>query len=237
MVSHRRLRLIVLLAGGLIVAGCKDTKVTSYRVPKDADSNAQAAPLHSQTPAASTNDLPTESHPLPLTNLPADAALPPGHPAIEGMPAPADAGAAMSATAVPTTADLTLVWTAPAGWTQKQASAMRKGSYAVSGPEGAGDISITAFPGDVGGDLANVNRWRGQLGLPPVQDAARALQPLEANGLHMMVFEGVNEGRRMIGVIIPQSGATWFFKFTGPDALVAREKPTFLSFLQTVKAP
>jgi hypothetical protein len=41
----------------------------------------------------------------------------------------------------------------------------------------------------------------------------------------------------MIGVIVPQSGATWFLKLTGPDALVAREKPIFIDFLKTVRAP
>jgi hypothetical protein len=114
---------------------------------------------------------------------------------------------------------------------------MRKGSYSVSGPEGAADLSITAFPGDVGGDLANVNRWRGQLQLPPVPDLTGALQPLEANGFRILVFDGANGGTRMLGAIVPRAGETWFFKLTGPDALVAREKPAFLDFLKTVKAP
>jgi hypothetical protein len=143
----------------------------------------------------------------------------------------------MASAPVPTTANQRLGWTAPAGWTPKNASAMRKGSYTVSGPEGEGDVSITAFQGEVGGDLANVNRWRGQLQLPPVPDLTGALQPFEANGLHMLVFEGANQGARMIGVIVPRSGEKWFFKFTGPDALVAREKPAFLDFLKTVRAP
>ena len=237
MAAHSRPSLISLLAAGLLLAGCKDTKITSYRVAKESDSNAGAAPLAAPAAAANTNDLPPDARGLPASGPMADGALPPGHPPIEGMPAPGDAGTAMAATPVPTAANQTLTWTAPDGWTPKKASAMRRGSYAVGGPEGAGDISITAFPGDVGGDLANVNRWRGQLQLPPVPDVTGALQPLEANGLHMLVFEGANQGVRMIGVIVPQSGATWFFKFTGPDALVAHEKPAFLDFLKTVRAP
>jgi len=53
----------------------------------------------------------------------------------------------------------------------------------------------------------------------------------------MLVFEGANGGSRMIGVIVPHAGATWFFKFTGPDSLVAREKPAFLGFLRTIRTP
>jgi hypothetical protein len=33
----------------------------------------------------------------------------------------------------------------------------------------------------------------------------------------------------------PYQDAMWFFKLTGPDAVVARAKPAFLDFLQTVK--
>jgi hypothetical protein len=178
---------------------------------------------------ANTNDLPPGARGLP------GGALPPGHPAIGDTGLPAGTGMASIPVAVAT--GQALVWTAPPSWTPTAGSAMRKGSYAVSGPEGQGDLSITAFPGDVGGDLANVNRWRDQLELPPVADVGEAAQPLDANGLHLLVFDGANGGRRILGAIVPRPGETWFFKLTGPDALVARTKPAFLDFLRTVKAP
>jgi hypothetical protein len=232
MAVNCRICVILLLAAGFLLASCKDAKISSYRVPKDSDSNAKPPVPAASAPAADSNG--------PAGNAggePSGATLPPGHPAIGEMPPAGDAGSAMASTPVPTDTEKSLVWTAPAGWTAKKASAMRRGSYAISGAEGAGDVSITAFPGDVGGNLANVNRWRGQLQLPPVDDLAGVLQPFDANGLHMLIFEGANQGSRMIGVIVPQSGATWFFKLTGPDALVAREKPGFLEFLKTVRAP
>ena len=238
MAAHCRIRLIPLLTAGLLFASCKDTKISSYRVPKESDSNAGSTPPAASVPTTSTNEPASDARGQPASGLTADSTLPPGHPNIEGMPPVGDArAAAMASTPVPTAADQPLVWTAPAGWTAKNGSSVRRGSYAVSGAEGAGDVSITAFPGDVGGNLANVNRWRGQLQLPPVGDLTGALQPLDANGLHMLIFEGANQGARMIGVIVPQAGATWFFKFTGPDALVAREKPVFLDFLKTIRAP
>lgn len=233
MALHRRPTLILLVAAALLLASCKETKITSYRVPKEPASNAESA---TAAPAAGASETPSGAQAPSSAVPPSDAALPPGHPAIGGLPVPADAGSAMASMPVQTAASEPLVWTAPAAWTVKKGSAMRKGSYAVGGAEGTGDISITAFPGDVGGNLANVNRWLGQLQLPPVSDAGAALHPMDANGLSMLVFEGANQGTRMIGVIVPQSGATWFFKFTGPDALVAREKPAFLDFLKTVRA-
>ncbi len=143
----------------------------------------------------------------------------------------------MASTPVATAGGQALVWTAPPEWKPKPGSAMRKGSYAIAGPEGTADLGITAFPGDVGGNLANVNRWRGQLGLPPVDSLDGAVEPLNVNGLAMLVFDGANDGNRMIGAIVPRPDETWFFKLTGPDALVARTKPAFIEFLKTVKAP
>jgi hypothetical protein len=158
-------------------------------------------------------------------------------------PAPAPAAAASGGLQVASTESGGLTWTAPVEWKAKPGSAMRKGSYSV-GPDGGAqaDLAITAFPGDVGGDLANVNRWLGQLGRPAIAEAqlGATLTALPAAALDMKVVDlagGTPEAPlRMLGAIVPHAGATWFFKLTGPDALVAREKPAFLSFLQTVQA-
>lgn len=200
-----------LLIAVITLPGCRPAKVTSYRVPKE-------------TP-----------EPLPpiLTG-----ALPSG--------SAASAGSAdnMASTAVPTATGTGLTWTAPAEWKPKAASAMRKGSFSVLGAGGAeADLSITAFPGDVGGTLANVNRWRGQLQLPPLGETelGQTMTHLDLEGLHADVVEFASTpaatSQRMIGAIIPYDGATWFFKLTGPDALVASERERFLAFLKTVKAP
>ena len=159
-------------------------------------------------------------------------------------PHPGMAGAGDMANATVATAEgPSLVWTAPAHWRTKTGSTMRKGSYAI-GPESgpAADLAITAFPGNVGGDLANVNRWRAQLQLPPIAGAelAGVLIPTEANGLKILVTDilggPADNPQRMLGAIVPFNGATWFFKLVGPDALVAAEKPAYLAMLQTVKA-
>ncbi len=107
---------------------------------------------------------------------------------------------------------------------------MRKATYAVPGENGAvGDLSITAFPGAVGGELANLNRWRGQLQLSPIAEAdvAGAVTRLTVNGLSVTLvdFSGGTPDKpaRMLGAIVPYDGANWFFKLTGPADLVAKE--------------
>ncbi len=159
-------------------------------------------------------------------------------------PPAASAGATMANTAVTTAGGPGLVWTAPAHWTAKPASAMRKGSYAITGDSGAtADLSITAFPGNVGGDLANVNRWRGQIQLPPLAESelATATTHVDSNDLHLTVadFTGGTAAspQRVLGAIIPVGEATWFFKLSGPANLVGREQATFAAFLKTIRAP
>lgn len=171
--------------------------------------------------------------PKEASTPPAQLAAPDPHP---GMPG-ADA---MAGATVATAQGPSLTWTAPAAWRPKGGSTMRKGSYAVGPQDSPADLGITAFPGDVGGDLANLNRWRAQLQLPPIEasELAGALTPLEANGLKMLIADIDGSGdnaQKMLGAIVPFNGATWFFKLVGPAAVVAAEKDAFLAMLRTVK--
>lgn len=196
-----------LIAALAVLPACREAKVESYRVAKEAPE-----PL----PPILTGGIPTPS-------------------------TPATSGGSMASTAVPTASGQGLTWTAPASWKQKATSAMRKGSYSVLGEGGAeADLSITAFPGDVGGNLANINRWRGQLELAPISesDLSSVIQHVDIGELHADLVEFVNtqgaKSQRMIGAIVPYDNATWFFKLTGPDTLVAGERDAFLAFLKTV---
>lgn len=171
-----------------------------------------------------------------------DPEMPVAAPDAGSQPAAAP-GATMADTAVPTASGEALTWQAPAAWTPKPASAMRKGSYSVPGDGGESDLSITAFPGDVGGELQNVNRWRGQIGLAPLAsgELETSLHRVEANGLKIAIVEleskGDPAGKAILGAMVPFGGSTWFFKLMGPGNSVKAAKPSFLEFLHSVKAP
>jgi hypothetical protein len=204
----------LLFAVALALSGCKDRQITAYRAPKD--------------PA-----------PAPATGT-ANGGLPADHPPIGGAAAPATGGD-MANTAVPTADGSDLKWVAPTAWTPKSGSAMRKGSYAVKRDGAEADFAITAFPGDTGGLHANINRWRGQVGLPtagPVELDA-AVQHMDGRGgMHFDVVDLAGpSGTRLLGAITSHGGNSWFFKLMGPDAVVAAEKPAFVEFLHTVQAP
>jgi len=70
-------------------------------------------------------------------------------------------------------------WKAPSGWEEQPATGFRKGSFIARSPDGrSADISVVSFPESAGGLLANVNRWRAQLKLAPVNEIDQSITPL-----------------------------------------------------------
>jgi hypothetical protein len=139
-----------------------------------------------------------------------------------------------------------LQWKLPAGWKEVPPGEMRVASFAVAGPDGKkADVSVVPLPGLAGGDLGNVNRWRSQIGQPPIteQDLAKEAQSVEVAGQAAQLYDqaGVNPGSgekaRILGAIQRREGVAWFFKMTGDDELVAQQKPAFVEFLKSLTFP
>jgi hypothetical protein len=127
-------------------------------------------------------------------------------------------------------------WTVPASWAATEGSSMRRGSFGIEAPEGAIDIAITSFPGDVGGPLANVNRWRNQLGLPPIAAEALGDAYETVPNSHMpATLAAISNGETStLAATIVHAGSSWFVKMTGPAAAVARERDGFLDFVRSI---
>jgi hypothetical protein len=156
------------------------------------------------------------------------AALPPGHPDMSGAAAPR------------------LEYKRPGDWQEAPPGEMRAASFRFAGKDGKqADVSVIPLPGLAGSDLDNVNRWRGQVGLPGVSEAelAKLAQPVEVASEPAKLYEqaganpGSGEKTRILAAITRRDGAAWFFKMTGDDALVAEQKPAFIEFLKSVSFP
>lgn len=149
---------------------------------------------------------------------------------------PASPAAAPTDTAV---GDGGLTWRIPSGWTLAPAgSSMRYATFSVTGAGGAkGEMAVTHFPGDVGGDLDNVNRWRQQVSLPPVDQAGLAalVSTVTAGAKTISVIDATGPQSRLAAGWTRHGADTWFFKLTGPDALVGAEKANFTTFLESVR--
>jgi hypothetical protein len=202
----------------LLAAGCHRDEVKTYRVAKDQD----------QTQSQTAPAMPTDS-PNP--------ALPPGHPDISS--ASAAPGLAASGSARPQ-----LTWQPPEGWTEMPAGEMRVASFKIQGQNGKqADVSVIPLPGLAGSDEANVNRWRGQVGLPPISpdELNKSVENVEAGGQPAQLYDiaGQNpangDPQRILGVIQRRDDMAWFFKMTGDADLAEQQKPAFVAFLKSVK--
>lgn len=140
--------------------------------------------------------------------------------------APTPAPGAPAATSLPS-------WTVPARWTVEPAQAPRLASF-KAGAEAT--LAVTRFPGEVGGALANLNRWRQQVGLPPL-DAAPDPEPRVVDGVEGRWLDLRGERERMVICAVPHGGYTWFFKLRGPVAEVDDADPELAEFLDSVRWP
>ena len=95
------------------------------------------------------------------------------------------------------------------------------------------ELTISQLSGDAGGLLANVNRWRGQLGLSPVD--SRELESLvvsETFGRYTFRMVGLSRDDRAMSVaILELDGASWFFKLSGRPDDVSGLRTQFVRFL------
>jgi hypothetical protein len=208
----------------LLATACHKEQVQVYQANQD----------QTAQPAAAT---------APASNA-APSDLPPSHPDIS-----APDNSSMSAQSMPAgvvAPDISVppvAWTTPTNWNEVPPSEMRVGSFKIAGANGAqADVSIIPLSGMAGGDFANVNRWRGQVALPPQPDDVlqNSAETVQAGGQPAQLYDiaGINsmngETNRIIGVIQHRDGTTWFFKMTGDDSLVEQQKPVLVDFLKTL---
>ena len=134
---------------------------------------------------------------------------------------------AASAPAAPTQ------WKTPADWKSVPPGPMQSVKFAVPDQGAAkADVTISVFPNATGGVLANVNRWRNQIGLPPVGEVelARIVAPLDETIPDSFLVDMTNGQRQLIGAIVPRDGQWYFFKLLGEASAVAPQKEAFVTF-------
>lgn len=137
-------------------------------------------------------------------------------------------------------------YTLPEGWRQIPTQSMQLLSLEAGQPPNIpASVSVSAFPGDVGGQVANINRWRRQVGLGPVDpEAARSfVQPVTLSGMEgwQVDFTGPapeaagHSGMRTIVAVVSHQGNSWFFKILGTASAVEEERERFAEFLSSIR--
>ncbi|MFM9017342.1 MAG: hypothetical protein ACKOLZ_07535 [Verrucomicrobiota bacterium] len=157
-------------------------------------------------------------------------------PAAPAMQAPASMKAEAAGFSAPKWAAL------PAGWSVGPENAMRKGTFIVPGPDGTkAELAVTVFPGSVGGLTANVNRWRGQIGLPPADEASIRASAQESkvgpdSGMRF-IMKSSDGAKATDAVMVPKGGSTWFLKLSGDAKAVESAGAAFVKFIADSQLP
>ena len=129
----------------------------------------------------------------------------------------------------------------PSGWREtKPRGGFAAKSFATTDADPAAEVTVTPLQGGAGGLVANANRWRGQLGLEPMNEAALKAEgkDVEAAGGRGILFDFVSTGpgpRRIVGVVREQGSQTWFFKMSGDAEAVASAIPGYVNFVKSVR--
>ena len=116
----------------------------------------------------------------------------------------------------------------PSKWVKKGSTKLRLVNYSVDDET---DCYLTFLPGQAGGILANINRWRKQLELEPLNNIPQtSLQFAEQEAV---ITEMKNNGKATLGLIQERSGGLLFVKMSGPARSIADNKESFFQFLKT----
>jgi hypothetical protein len=133
-----------------------------------------------------------------------------------------------------------LRWNLPKGWQQGAKSGGMR--YATLKPAAPGkiDVSVVVLPGPAGGELANVNRWRGQIGLAPMDEAglASARSAVKASAGTLSVYDFTSEGQaksRMVAGLLTAGGNSWFVKMVGDADAVGAARGDFMRLLESLR--
>lgn len=156
-----------------------------------------------------------------------------------GSPVAAAAAAFPGPVMSPATSAARPSWTVPSGWQETTPGPMQLAKFLAAGADGHAEVTVVTLPGTGGGPLPNVNRWRGQIGLPPVTEAelAKLLMPLPGADAGSFLVDVANSEKknRLVAAVVGRGSGTWFYKLTGDEAAVGRAKEAFVQFVQSVK--
>lgn len=136
-------------------------------------------------------------------------------------------------------------WILPPAWQEYPAEGMRYANFRTSPSveEGGVTVNLFRFPGDAGGLLENVNRWRGELDLSPLaaDDLAENGTQMTIAGQSMFIVDlSAEQGdpvRRTLGAIFRREGESWFVKMEGHHSAVQSNLQNFIDFLRSLKFP
>lgn len=143
-------------------------------------------------------------------------------------------------------ADADYDWTAPDAWKKGPDKPMRVVTF-FAGEDGP-EVYVSVLSGAAGGAMANINRWRQQMGvqemmtqaqidaLPKTNVLGKDSPLVEVSGEYTNMSGEKQTNATLLGTVCELPGESLFVKMTGPADKVAAEKEHFLQFAQSLKS-
>ncbi len=117
---------------------------------------------------------------------------------------------------------------------------MRAASYEVPLDGETGDFSLVRLGGGAGGVVANLNRWRGQIGLRPVSaeevsNFAHTRSTAQGQLYFLVILVNPeNPGSAILAAIFELSDYVIFAKLTASQVGLEKAHPSFEAFCQSL---
>jgi hypothetical protein len=136
-----------------------------------------------------------------------------------------------------------LTFAIPDGWTDVGAKSMRLINLMATENT---QCYVIILNGEAGGLVGNLNRWRGEVGLEPIDEAGAKDLPtltmlgresniLEVSGDYQGMGGAGAEDQTLLGVCWIDAEASMFVKMVGPATEVAEQKDNFISFVTSLQ--
>lgn len=134
-------------------------------------------------------------------------------------------------------------WVVPPAWKQVAAPQMTQAAYQVSeNPPVLLTVSRIASRGsEEETALANLNRWEGQLKLPPTSQANmdKVAMPIKLAGrtarlINLSSPASTTPRQQMLAALVPDGDSAWAFKIMGPPDVVTPQAKSFAEVVMSV---
>ena len=125
--------------------------------------------------------------------------------------------------------------TPPADWKPGPVTGMRKACFRMRADGQALEVTVIPAGGDL---LANVNRWRGQLKLDPInqEQLEQAIVDVKAGNLNGKFVALPGSSETILVAVFPAAGGnSWFVKLRGDREIAEKQTTAFKSFISSLR--
>lgn len=128
----------------------------------------------------------------------------------------------------------------PEGWQPGGRRPFVRLAFRMGTKDASAEVTVSSLVAASNDLLSNVNRWRGQLQLPPLsaEELSKSVKPISLGGVEGAYVELVGEDPQretILGVMAVHGEDAWFFKFKGPGRLAEQEQSRFEAFVKSVR--